>query len=209
MAAVVLAPTADRRRFVRRVALVPACLCVVALLHVYRVYWHDQTPWKGGGFGMFSTIDERAARYLRCYLVTADGEIPVAIPSRWEKRVTVLRAAPNQSQLDELAADLAAQPWRDARQHWEAIAVGLAMQSGPRPVEAGDLHPSGLRPEIPSPPFGSPLEVEPAAGSDPAGPRLAVQSVRVELWRFEYDSATRRLRGRKSLAAEAATQGDA
>src|SRR5438105_11942664 len=97
----------DRWHFCRRAALAPLCLCLVAGLHVVRVWTCRQTPWKGGGFGMFSTVDDESARFLRCYLVTDDGELPLAIPPAADKMVAEIRAAPTQSALDDLAQRLA------------------------------------------------------------------------------------------------------
>ncbi len=40
-------------------------LVVVALLQIDRAHSQHQTPWKGGGFGMFSTNDRGSNRSLR------------------------------------------------------------------------------------------------------------------------------------------------
>ena len=92
----------------------PLCLCVVAGLHLFRVWTCDQTPWKGGGFGMFSTVDDESARFARCYLVTESGDLPLPIPPAANKLLAELRAAPTQHKLNELARRLAAQSWRCA-----------------------------------------------------------------------------------------------
>ncbi len=62
-----------RRRAV--VASLPSVLlCLVALHHAYRVSREGLTPWKGGGFGMFSTIDSQAQRFVRLSVTTEGGE---------------------------------------------------------------------------------------------------------------------------------------
>jgi hypothetical protein len=54
-------------------AAIPALLLVaVALLQVGLVHTAGLSPWKGGGFGMFSTTDRAEGRYLRVF-VTAPG----------------------------------------------------------------------------------------------------------------------------------------
>jgi hypothetical protein len=73
---------------------------------------NGQTPWKGGGFGMFSTVDSESARYLRVFAVTPDGDLPIVIPARWQKRAWELRAAPSSAAAKELALKLADLPWR-------------------------------------------------------------------------------------------------
>src|SRR3954468_3284928 len=114
-----------RRHFYRRAMLAPLCLCLVAGFHLVRVWTCRQTPWKGGGFGMFSTVDDESARFVRCWLVTDDGELPLAIPPAAAKQVAELRAAPTQTKLDELARRLARQSWRyrEDRLAREAAAV--------------------------------------------------------------------------------------
>ena len=198
----------DRRDFYRRAALAPLCLCLVAGLHVYRVYRCDQTPWKGGGFGMFSTVDERTARYARLYLVTPSGELPVRIPQAWQKRLTEIKAAPSQTALDGLAQRLAGLQWRDPRQQWEAICLGAAALPPGQPVAGQQLHPTDPWTGLPDAPFGPTLEVEPLPDDAPAEGALAVASVRLELWRFEFDAPTRTLQGRKHLEASARKTGD-
>ena len=48
------------------VACIPsALLCVAVLHHAYRASREGLTPWKGGGFGMFFTIDSQAERFVR------------------------------------------------------------------------------------------------------------------------------------------------
>lgn len=101
-----------RRHFWRRVAVAPVALCLVAGLHAVRVATYNQTPWKGGGFGMFSTVDGEASRFLRAYAVTPDGDLPIEIPERWQKRAWELRAAPTAEEATELAKKLAEMPWQ-------------------------------------------------------------------------------------------------
>jgi len=53
---------------------------------------------------MFSTVASEGARFLRCYLVSADGErVAVDVPRFLEKYETELRVAPSQPRLQELA----------------------------------------------------------------------------------------------------------
>ncbi len=44
---------------------VPFLLCLVALTQIYLVYNRNLTPWKGGGFGMFATIDRMERRPIQ------------------------------------------------------------------------------------------------------------------------------------------------
>ena len=226
----------DRRAFYRRVAIAPICLCLVALFHVYRVRCCEQTPWKGGGFGMFSTVDQGTARYLRVYLLTDEGEIPVAVPPRWQKRAAELCAAPDRAGLKQLAWDLADVHWHDASQRWESIALAAAtrdiapedivpegLTTGDASIEAGTgadggsltgaaLHRRIQSPTHPSDPFGMPLPIVPVSASDQPSRNLAtvrVREVRAELWRYEFDAKKRQLRGKKLLEVATPKQGAA
>ena len=47
-------------------------LVLIASLQFVLAHTKDLSPWKGGGFGMFSTVDSPGARKLRVYLVGED-----------------------------------------------------------------------------------------------------------------------------------------
>ena len=53
---------------------VPILLMVVALRQITLVFTIDLTPWKGGGFGMFSSIDRPSNRVIEVRGLTATGE---------------------------------------------------------------------------------------------------------------------------------------
>jgi hypothetical protein len=95
-----------------------ALLLGVALTHVYRVEVFHLTPWKGGGFGMFSTLDGLNNRRLLVSLVRhRTGEkqgVPVELPRDGKLRqlVNKTRAMPTTERLQILADEIAKQPWR-------------------------------------------------------------------------------------------------
>jgi hypothetical protein len=64
---------------------VPAGLLIaVALLQIYLAHVrHILTPAKGGGFGLFSTVDKLESRNLRAYLIGDTWERPVALDGLW------------------------------------------------------------------------------------------------------------------------------
>jgi hypothetical protein len=90
------------------VACIPSALvCVVALHHTYRVSREGLTPWKGGGFGMFSTIDSQADRFARLSVTTEGGEtLAVPIPDEYRRPVDRARLLPWAPATAALAADL-------------------------------------------------------------------------------------------------------
>jgi hypothetical protein len=96
-------------RVVVAVSAAPALLGAVAAVHVTRVAWCDQSPWRGGGFGMFATPDSPDMRFVRVYLLTTDGELPADAPRLWE--ASVAQTAPTADNLERLAAQLATLAW--------------------------------------------------------------------------------------------------
>jgi hypothetical protein len=188
---------AARRHFFRRAALAPLCMVLVAGLHLVRVWTCRQTPWKGGGFGMFSTVDDESARFLRCYLVTDDGDLPLRVPPAASKAVAELRAAPTQARLDDLARRLAGQAWhwQGERQMREAAAI---RERGGVSISAAALHRS--------PPGASVLgesstaadraagNIEPIPRDEPQANAIPFHSIRIECLRYRYGAADRTLR---------------
>lgn len=91
--------------------LAPALLLGVAGWHSYQVAANNLTPWEGGGFGMFSTVDKRQARFVRCKLITSTGEVRARLPGHLDTYVEQMRALPTQARADELAGYLARAAW--------------------------------------------------------------------------------------------------
>lgn len=54
--------------------LAPILLLVVAVTQMTAAHTTTLSSWKGGGFGMFATIDNQGTRYLEMSAVTPDGE---------------------------------------------------------------------------------------------------------------------------------------
>jgi hypothetical protein len=91
---------------------VPLLLVVVALTQNVLVRDHGLTQWKGGGFGMFSTVDSRATRYVRWFLITKDNhEIPVQPPDRMARTRESIRSLPTREKMRHYRNQLLAEPW--------------------------------------------------------------------------------------------------
>lgn len=86
-------------------------LAVIACVQLLASQVVHITPWKGGGFGMFSTVDSLAARFLKVYLVTPDGDVPVKVPKHMEEKVRYIRSVPLSSSVQRLAHDLSQEMW--------------------------------------------------------------------------------------------------
>jgi hypothetical protein len=87
-----------------------ALLILFAILQIDRVYREEQTPWKGGGFGMFSTNDRGNLRTVRAVAIVGELEraIPPGITTR--RRFRAITSMPREERLLELARELAAKP---------------------------------------------------------------------------------------------------
>src|SRR4051812_37163958 len=94
-----------------RAAVGPVLLLAVLASHISLRATANLTPWKGGGFGMFSTIDSPATRQLRIELQTEDGDTPVAVPPGFNGQAEEVRAAPSAGRMRALARDLAGLLW--------------------------------------------------------------------------------------------------
>jgi hypothetical protein len=91
--------------------LAPALLVGVAGVHAYFVTAMNQTPWEGGGFGMFSTVDKRQARFVRCSLILPRDTARIQLPDHLNTYVQRLRARPTSSRVESLAQYLADATW--------------------------------------------------------------------------------------------------
>ena len=84
-----------------------ALLVAVATLQVWLVASAGLTPWCGGGFGMFSTLDSRGARVLRAVALGDGFEQEVAIPAALDDASRRAAALPSDARLAAFARALA------------------------------------------------------------------------------------------------------
>lgn len=217
-------------------------LCAVGFVQIALVYCCDLTPWKGGGFGMFSTVDSLDARYVKIYLVAGDRSIPAIPPPGLGADYLRVQALPTQAALDRLVAKLGQMDWIDAASAQHRFSppggvppvdlprAGLPQVPGVAPIDvpapAGDggpvLLPPGLPGAVPPPqhadrrPGGSPPDTENLPGSDvrtvralergepvPPGSRtFDFHRIRLEVWRYGYETGSRELIARKMASVE-------
>lgn len=139
----------------------------VAGWHSYQVETKGLTPWEGGGFGMFSTVDKREARFVRCYLITPEQEVLVRTPPHLDTYVDRLRAMPTQKRAGHLAQFMAQSTW-------------VASEDVPENVSADHTVPPGRYRYL------SPSDTSSRA-------RATVEAVRVEVWQYQFVSQPYRL----------------
>lgn len=155
----------------------PAVLAAVALTQVVLTQTRDLTPWKGGGFGMFSSVDLESHRAVRAYLGTPDGEVPAVLTAPdgvsavSEDTVVRARNLPTPASLDAVVAEVAGHEWVYEQRDGERVAVA-------REAEAAALGSTGD---------------EAAQGGGAASDQLVgqlevqVDSVRLEVWKLTFD----------------------
>ncbi|WAS90637.1 hypothetical protein [Nannocystis punicea] len=158
-------------------------LCAVAALQVSLAATQSLSPWKGGGFGMFSTIDSPHGRVLRIYLVRGDQATPIAAPDMLRSLVQAARTIPTEDRLRALAVRLAQGTW-----------VPLEVESAPARYsslvaeEGADRAPAGAGRYALAGLLRMLGEHESAAPD-----AVAFDAVRVELWKTRFDADTAEL----------------
>jgi len=97
-------------------ALLPAGLLVaVAVLQVTLTRTSGLTPWKGGGFGMFSTNDHAGHRPLRITVTAPERSEEIAVSPSLEYAALRARMMPDRWRLTRLARQVAAREQRLGR----------------------------------------------------------------------------------------------
>ena len=170
----------------------PVLLTTLACIQLFLGLNFGLTPWKGGGFGMFSTVDSPEARTVRVYLETDDGELPTRVPSWLSSRRRYARSFPTDFRMQGLAEDLAAATWvyreeESSRKSEESSDKNGGAKTSDKPgIEDSDReehHPEvkGLRTEE---------EIDDREV-------IAVNAVRVEIWRIQFDVETNEVTGER------------
>ena len=85
-------------------ALLPVSLLVViAGVQVTLATTAGLTPWKGGGFGMFSTTDDGGRRYVRIFVSAAERSEEITVPPSLDDAARRAAALPGDTHLARLA----------------------------------------------------------------------------------------------------------
>ena len=164
----------EQRASVRNALLAfvaPILLGLVALNQLYLAATTDLTPWRGGGFGMFSTADRPEHRAVRTTLLTREGTIVLDVPALIERptRDTAHAFIDVQALPDRARADA----WVDALTAWEwEVTAGVARRAGPAP---DDAQPGAILVRVGD------------------GGWIEVETVVTEIWRPSYERATGRV----------------
>lgn len=94
------------------VAAVPTlALLVIFAIQIVTAHTTVLTPWKGGGFGMFSTVDVDTERIVVLVLDIDGQESPAVIPEAFDDDLRSLRPMPTTERTKSLAHRLARHRW--------------------------------------------------------------------------------------------------
>ena len=104
-------PVRPGERAVR--ALPIALLIVVALVQIVLARSEALSPWSGGGFGMFSTLDHGSQRHLHAFVLRPGMRREVVLPSSLAEEVARALALPTEARLEDIARVLALTPTPD------------------------------------------------------------------------------------------------
>jgi hypothetical protein len=100
----------------RRWATLPAAvLVVVASGQLLLAHTMGLSPWKGGGFGMFASLDARPFRYVRIFVEAPQRSEELAVPPSLEALATSAEILPGDRQLEQLAQGVVARERRRRR----------------------------------------------------------------------------------------------
>lgn len=171
--------------------IAPLLLIAGVLYQRYHVVSQDQSPWVGGGFGMFSTVDVPGARLLRAYALTDRGPALI-LESDPGVDPRLVYSLPTTDHLAQAASGLASQEWvvygpeayGDLLPYLSSLAQQFLSAQGVGGDE-GDVDRKGLPSRIALPRHRAPRAVD--------GLGVAVQGIQVEVWRPHFDRETGRL----------------
>jgi hypothetical protein len=111
-----------------------ALLVLVALHQLGATVYGDLTPWLGGGFGMFATLDTPGNRVISAHLLEPDFRREIVIPESLCDAAERVRAFPTRRRLTELAGRLAANPQYNGRTA-EAVELSVwRIRPSPEPI---------------------------------------------------------------------------
>lgn len=153
--------SAVRRRLF---AAIPVAV-VVAVFAVQYVTAHTTvlTPWKGGGFGMFSTVDQSVSRLAMPYLTIDGREVPVEMPEKYDDELRILLPFPTPERSEAFAEKMLEADWVER----EGAAVAVRRLEGVEPAVVQRHWTVAEDGEV----TGDPVQPE---------------AIRLEVWRLEF-----------------------
>lgn len=118
-------------------ALPIVLLIVVALFQIALTHYSALSPWSGGGFGMFSTLDHGSRRHLHAYVLRPGLRREIIPPEALAEEIRRLLTLPTDARLRILAKALVTTPTPD-----HGIATAIQIQVWQTRFDSETLTPS-------------------------------------------------------------------
>lgn len=165
--------------------LAPGILVGIALLQLGLSHFGTLTPWKGGGFGMFASVDSLGMRVVSCEGVTHSGETIRILPFRGINPATVdgWRAMPRNSTLQRLGNELLGMRFVPTGTRQNAATEQFLAEN---PQLQGQL--------APMPQSGAKKTYRPLLPNDPPpseGEFITLAELRMQWWKIRFDGETK------------------
>ena len=97
------------------IALPAALLLTIALTQMTLARTADLSPWKGGGFGMFASVDGLPFRWVRLYVAAPARSEELALPASLEDQAHRVVTWPHRRAIEALARAVIAREQRNQR----------------------------------------------------------------------------------------------
>lgn len=182
-------------------------LTVVALLQIYASTVGPLSAWKGGGFGMFSTIDSPGSRFLRAYLHTEGHAVIVRVPASLLGLEREIRTLPLRRRLQDLANQMGNGIWVSTsvippgdryRQLWRRYEEGQKGASREDKAAEAAIEAQNVR---------WVYRMLDGRDRDDAGDPVRVDRLDLEVWQIRFDRTRERLEAAPILSASANLHG--
>lgn len=180
--------------------LAPAMLITVAAGQLYAATQHTLSPWKGGGFGMFSTVDSPGNRFVRCVLVgkprgEADAEpvevfVPLPTSREYLDTLDQLKSWPDAATLQELADEFLSKNW-----YWVPRGFVAGANEAAPALNAGAT--AAL---LPAPTV---VQLRRQEAERVGAERFTATGLRLEVWAFRWDWTNMRARTELLMSSSA------
>jgi hypothetical protein len=182
--------------------LAPGILAGVACAQLAAAHLGPLSPWKGGGFGMFSTVDGPGMRTLQAEGIDEEGNILRldVLGSLNGDLPEKLQAFPNLHDLGPMGAGLLEQEWVAVDAEEQYLKAAERGEKSPEPA-AGNLPGlPGLAPAVLPPTVEKVAEGEEppmyrtrGPADLPGIPSRYLRSVRLRWWKMRWDEGKTRL----------------
>jgi hypothetical protein len=104
----------DANAVIHRVRILPSALLIgVALHQIFLVETQGLSPWSGGGFGMFSSVDAGSTRHLHAFQIRPGIHREVRPPESLDDEVRRMLTLPSPQRMRDVAIALAEVSTRD------------------------------------------------------------------------------------------------